>query len=54
MAESHWLISSNWRECRRFTKNADNIDRFNEYIFKDYGIVTGICGDKSPLMKTRR
>ena len=54
MAESHWLICPNSRECRRFTKNADNKDRFNEYMFIDSGIVKGIYGDKPPLMKTRR
>ena len=54
MAESHWLICPNWTEVRRFTKNTDNKDRFNEYMFIDSGIVTGIFGDKPPLMKTRR
>ena len=54
MAASHWLICPNWTEVRRFTKNADNQDKFNEYMFIDSGIVTGIYGDKPPLMKTRR
>ena len=54
MAASHWLICPNWTEVRRFTKNVDNKDKFNEYMFIDSGIVTGIYGDKPPLMKTRR
>ena len=54
MAASHWLICPNWTEVRRFTKNTDSKDRFHEYIFIDSGIVTGIYGDKPPLMKTRR
>ena len=54
MAASHWLICPNWTEVRRFTKNADNKDKFYEYMFIDSGIVTGIYGDKPPLMKTRR
>tara|TARA_B100002052_G_scaffold136701_1_gene125347 strand:+ start:446 stop:688 length:243 start_codon:yes stop_codon:yes gene_type:complete len=54
MTESYWLVCPNSKECRRFTKNADNKDRFNEYIFIDSGIVTSIYGDKPPLMKTRR
>ena len=54
MAASHWLICPNWTEVRRFTKNSDNNDKFNEYMFIDSGIVTGIYGDKPPLMKTRR
>ena len=54
MAASYWLICPNWTEVRRFTKNTDNKDKFNEYMFIDSGIVTGIYGDKPPLMKTRR
>ena len=54
MAVSHWLICPNWTEVRRFTKNADSKDKFNEYMFIDSGIVTGVYGDKPPLMKTRR
>ena len=54
MESSHWLICPNWTEVRRFTKNVDNEDKFNEYMFIDSGIVTGIYGDKPPLMKTRR
>ena len=54
MESSHWLICPNWTEVRRFTKNVDNKDKFNEYMFIDSGIVTGIYGDKPPLMKTRR
>ena len=54
MAASHWLICPNWTEVRRFTKNVDNKDKFNEYMFIDSGIVTGIYGDQPPLMKTRR
>tara|TARA_A100001388_G_C28623774_1_gene428861 strand:+ start:150 stop:392 length:243 start_codon:yes stop_codon:yes gene_type:complete len=54
MESSHWLICPNLTEVRRFTKNVDNKDKFNEYMFIDSGIVTGIYGDKPPLMKTRR
>ena len=54
MAASHWLICPNWTEVRRFTKNENNKDKFNEYMFIDSGIVTGMYGDKPPLMKTRR
>ncbi len=54
MESSHWLICPNLTEVRRFTKNLDNKDKFNEYMFIDSGIVTGIYGDKPPLMKTRR
>ena len=54
MAQSHWLILPNWREFRRLVKNADNKDRFNEYMFIDSRKVTGIYGDKPYLMKTRR
>ena len=45
MAASPWLICPNWREVRGFTKNVDNKDKFNEYIFIDSGIVTYIYGD---------
>ena len=48
------LIYPNCKDVKRFTKNADNKDKFNEYIFIDSGIVTGIYGDKPPFMKTRR
>ena len=54
MATSYWLICPNWTEVRRFIKNTDNKDKFNEYMFIDSGIVKGIYGDKPPLMKTRR
>ena len=54
MTESHWLICPNWTEVRKFSKKVDNKDKFNEYMFIDSGIVTGIYGDKPPLMKTRR
>ena len=54
MTPSHWLICPNWTEVRRFTKNENNKDKFNEYMFIDSGIVTGMYGDKPPLMKTRR
>ena len=53
MANSNWLICPNWTEVRRFTKNIDNKDIYNEYIFVDSGLVMGVYGDKPPLMKTR-
>jgi len=53
MSKSYWLICPNWTEVIRFTKNDNNKDRFNEYMFVDTGLVTGIYGDKPPLMKKR-
>ena len=54
MVDSHWLICPNWTEVRRFTKNSDNKDKFNEYIYIDSGIVKGSYGNEAPLMKYRR
>ena len=52
--KSYWLICPNLNEVRRFTKNTTNKDKFNEYMFIDSGLVTGVYGNKAPLMKTRR
>ena len=52
--QSYWLICPNWTEVRRFTQSIDNKDRFNVYMYIDTGLVTGVYGDKPPLMKTRK
>ena len=54
MAAAHWIICTNWTKVRRFTKKADNKNKFSEYMFIDSEIVTGLYGDKPLLMKTRR
>ena len=50
MSVSHWLICPNCTEVRRFTKNTDNKDSFNEYMFIDSGKIAGGLGNKPPVM----
>ena len=52
--QSNWLICPNMTEVRRFTKKNNNKDKFNEYMFIDCGLITGVYGDKAPLMKSRK
>ena len=53
MAHGHWLINSNRSEVRRFIKNANNKDRFFEYMFVDTGKIVGVLGEKPPVMQKR-
>ena len=53
MARGYWLINSNRSEIRRFTKNRDSEDRFNKYVFIDYGKIVGYLGKEPPLLKKR-
>ena len=48
MAGGYWLINSNRSEVRRFTENRASEDRFNRYIFVDFGKIVGVFGKEPP------
>ena len=53
MNEEHWLINSSRSRVKRFTINKQNKDKFFEYMFIDSGKITGVFGQKPPVMTTR-
>ena len=53
MGEEYWLINSNRSKVKRFHKNKHNKDKFFEYIFIDSGKITGVFGEKPPVMIAR-
>ena len=53
MIQGYWLINSNRSEVRRFIKNANNKDRFFEYMFVDTGKIVGVLGKEPPVMQKR-
>ena len=53
MKEDFWLINSNRSRVKRFSKNKQNKDKFNEYMFIDSGRILGVLGKEPPLMTTR-
>ena len=53
MTQGYWLINSNRSEVRRFIKNANNKDKFFEYMFFDTGKIVGLLGKEPPVMQKR-
>ncbi len=53
MTENFWLINSNRKTVKRFSKDNQNKDKFFDYMFIDSGIILGVLGKEPPLMKTR-
>ena len=53
MNEEHWLINSSRSRVKRFLKNRQSKDKFFEYMFIDSGKITGVFGEKPPVMTTR-
>ena len=53
MTQGYWLINSNRSEVRRFIKNANNKDKFFEYMFFDTGKIVGVLGKEPPVMQKR-
>ena len=49
-----WLIDSNFVGVMRFYKDKDYSDKSVAYMFIEEGIIMGIYGENSPLMKTRK
>ena len=53
MGEEYWLINSNSSKVKRFHKNKHKKDKFFEYMFIEYGKITGLFGEQPPVMTTR-
>ena len=53
MDKEYWLVNSNRSKVKRFQKNKHNKDKFFEYIFIDTGKISGIFGQKPPIMTKR-
>ena len=53
MGEEYWLINSNRSKVKRFHKNKHNKDKFFEYMFIDSGKITGVFGEKPPVIIKR-
>ena len=53
MDRGYWLINSNRSEVKRFTKNRENEDKFNKYVFIDNGKIIGVLGKEPPLLQKR-
>ena len=49
-----WLIDSNFVGVMRFYKDRDNSDKSIDYMFIEEGIIMGIHGENSPLIKNRK
>ena len=53
MTEDFWLVNSNRKRVKRFSKNNQNKDKFFEYMFIDSGRILGVLGKEPPLMTSR-
>ena len=53
MDKEYWLVNSNRSKVKRFKKNKYNKDKFFEYIFIDSGKISGVFGQKPPIMTKR-
>ena len=49
-----WLIDSNLVGVIRFCNDKDHSDKSIDYMFIEEGIIMGIHGENTPLMKTRK
>ena len=49
-----WLIDSNFVGVMRFYKDKEYSDKSIAYMFIEEGIIMGIHGKNTPLMKTRK
>ena len=49
-----WLVDSNFVGVIRFSKDRENSEKSIAYMFIEEGIIMGIHGENTPLMKTRK
>lgn len=49
-----WLIDSNSVGVMRFYNDEEHLDKFNDYMLIEEGIIMGIHGENPPLMKIKK
>lgn len=52
--DEFWLIDPSFVSVLCFHKKNEHRSKFNEFIYVDEGIITGIYGEEPPLMKNRK